>query len=354
MNIRNQLASVLVGGSLGLLASLVAPISYEASVSIYFPAVNPQLLSKLNEALRASPDSDFDSGASLSSISNQSSLACTVLKSQSAAEYALGKAGENTTARRWTDPIEEFEKRLSVVETAPGTLTLKLSARSAESARIKQQSLLDYYGEYVKKNPLTRVRLSRESLEERLTKTAKALRGLEEKMSRSPSRELRSLGDSALKANPKVMTQLWLRRLEEDQQGREILNKMQKVRSTAGKSSRPDEKWLANWSKDQKSAWRPSPGLLRVTVRRQDLVQRAALERDYYEALLRYRAYVLQHSFLLTWDELESTSFTIIDPIRVRSQRQNPWTWSLAGGLIGLAYGLILMFTAKGRGRQPE
>lgn len=341
MRLHGLIGSMLVGGCLGLAANLLRPTSYQASVSIYFPTVNPQLLSKLNEALQASPDSDFDSRAGQMSTSKPSSLAGTILKSQAAAEYALTKAGENTNARRWSDPLGEFESHLTVVESAPDTLTLKLTARTAESARNKQQGLLDYYSQFTKKNPLTRVRQSKELLEERLAKTARQLRTLEEKMSRSSSRELRSLGDSTLKANPKVMTQLWLRRLEEDQQGRDILNKMQKVRGTAGKSARIDEKWLGKWSKDQKAAWRPSPGLSKVTVRRQDLVERAKLERDYYEALLRYRAYLLQHSFLQTWDDLENTDFTVVDPVRVRSYRQSSWIWPLSGALLGLLYALI-------------
>lgn len=343
--------TTLLGLMAGLLLAVAQPRTYVASVTVYFPSVQPQLFLHLTQALRSNP-AGADELPNLSAGNPEvSQMAMVIFRSQAATEFALKQSGQEASAAwKLTDPVEDLQKQLEVTTTDPSTVIIRLHSRSGNLARLQVQGLLDYYTDFVDKNALTRVKKTRQKTEERLAKLVKYLRLLEHKMSRSSSKELRSLGDASIRANPKVMTQVWLRRMDEEGRGRELLNKLQKVRGNARPGQRPEDAWIAEWAQGQKSNPRPSPGLQRP-VRRQDLLERAQLEREYYESLLKHRSLVLQHSFLLTWESLESSQFDIVDPLNVRSQRTRPAYGGLVGAGLGLLVGLLLSLRRKPRRR---
>jgi hypothetical protein len=348
---RSLIGWTLLGIVLGAGWALIQPRHYVAQVTVYFPSVQPELFLNLTQALRADPAR----GADLPNLTGRpdvSQVASVVFRSAAAAEFALKRAGQDASAAwKMTDPVSALQARLQVQTTDPSTLQLRLESRSGNDARVMLQAVLDYYSDFVKKTPLTRVRSARESTEARLAKVVKYLRLLEEKMTRSTSAELRALGDQALKANPKVMTQVWLRRMDEESRGRELLDKLQRIRGNRKPGDRSEEVWLTEWARGQKANPRPSQGLMRP-VRSQDLQQRAQLEREYYEALLKHRSLVLQHSFLLTWESLENHDFEIIDPLNVRSSRVNWMLAGLVGGGVGLVVALLLALRSRPRRRR--
>ncbi|MBT9585602.1 hypothetical protein IV102_19835 [bacterium] len=346
MNSSRILWLVLLGSLLGGLGGMLQPRAYLSEVTLYFPAVHPKLLANLTQALRAEPDSvgSLPGAGSL----DVSQIAITILRSQAAAEYALNQAGISSASRWQGDPVQELQQGLQIEAAEPATVVVKVRWRSASRAKDLGTGLLDYYHQFTKKTPLTRVRQAREACELRLTQIRKQLTRMEEQLSRSASRDLRSLGDASLKVNPKVMSEVWMRRVDEEGRSRELLDKMQKVRGNPPATD-PDEKWLAEWAAGRKLGVKTPKALLRTPVRRQDILERARLERDYYEALLKHRSLVLQHSYLRTWEALENPDFEIIDPQRVHSLRAPIVNWVLGGAVAGALLGVLFWIGRRRR-----
>jgi len=324
----------LLGLLLGLVFAAVQPRAHTAEVTLYFPGVDTHLFSQLTQALRAEP---IQSGLIQEAGPDTRDLAATaavILQSQAAASSVLKDLASVASLTR-------FQSRL-VIEEGPGSsLRLHLEAGSAEAARLELQALLEYYNDFVKRNPLTRVGRTRRKLDKRLLELVKHLRGMEQRLSRSRSAELQKLGDKIIRADPKLMRQIWLKRAEEQQKSRELLNKLQRIREEPRTATSAEEKWLQEWAQGKKSN-PPVSRALQMSVRPQELLERARLEREYYEALLQYRSLALQQSFFLTWETLESSDFEIIDPIVVK---RNLRDW-LRAGTTGAVLGLIIGFTA--------
>ena len=338
---------------IGALWSLTRRSDYRGEVSLFFPGVQSQMFSNLTKALRARPDDGLDMPENIKGDSEVAPLALVIFESRAAAEFSLKQQGEPST-HRWGsgEPVEEFSRSLQVELQEPSTVKIRVVARSSEACRKKIQGLLDYYQEFVSTHPLSRVRRTRERTEARLAKNAAHLRALEEKMSRSSSRELRKLGDAAIRANPAVMSQLWLRRMEDEGRSRELLNQMQKIRGQVKGPKPAEAAWMKEWARRQRANPKTSPALKRA-VGRQELLEQARLERDYDEALLRHRSLVLQSSFLLTLEDLDDFSYEVIDPIRIVAQRQGRIWYLFAGGVLGLLIGLAVKIRFY-RGRNPE
>ena len=343
MNLHKLFLCGLVGLVLGATWATWGPRRYQGHVTLYFPSVQPELYMNLTRALGANPRQSLDSTSLASPAADSSGLAKIIFESDAAAEHVLGGSGRESR-------LASFRRRLTVEAIEPSSLDIRVEAGSGNAARQEVQALLDYYVDFTEKNPLSRVKKSRELVEKRLEKQGKYLLLLEEKLSRSPSAELRRLGDASLKQNPRVLKQLWMKRVEEEGRGRELLNKMQHLRQTSGSKENPPDPWLKEWAQGRKSQPKPNPDLMGLPVRRQELQARARLEREYYDALLRFKSMTLQHSFLLTWEGLEDPGYQIVDPLSVRSVRANLGYSCAAGLLGGLLVGILFSFAPRRRG----
>lgn len=332
---RNILLAGLAGLLLGALWAMVGPRRYQAHITLYFPSVQPELYLNLTRALGASPKQSLDSSNLTSPDSDDSRLAQLIFESNGAAEAALGQANLRESL------VSAFRRRFRVRPVEPDSLELTLNSKSGNTARSELQALLDYYATFTSENPLSRVKKTRQLVEGRLQKQGKYLVVLEEKLSRSTSAELRQLGDVSLKKNPKVLRQLWLKRLEEEGSGSQLLTKMQMLRQTGVQKGELQDQWMKEWAQGRRGLPKPNAGLLAQPVRREELQARARLEREYYDALLKFKSTNLQHSFLLTWESLEDSSYQIIDPLSVRSLRPDFSTCCGLGLLGGLVLGWI-------------
>jgi hypothetical protein len=330
-----------LGVVVALAWTVLRPAGASARTVIYFPGVHPQPFMNLTRALRADSVEGLDPAPVAAGNPEIPQLARVILESRGAAEAALQATNSSTASGRWRgDPVDAFLDRLQIEYREPATLTLQLEAANGNLARTQLQKVLDYYSSYVAKTPLTRVQRARKSVEVRLAAVVKYLSQLEDRMRASSISDLRKLGDAAIKANPKVMKELWLRRLEDEDKGRELLEQLAAVRGRAQGNPASQDAWMAQWAAGQKSRPKVSGALQRLPVRRQDLLSRAKLERDYYEALIKHRSLILQQSFLLTWETLENHQFELVDPVSVRIASR-PWAANLGVGLVlGLAAAL--------------
>lgn len=283
-------------------------------------------------ALRATPEGDSLRASTQSEPrSNQAQTARIILSSQAAAENALQKSSDQNPS---PEAAQSLLSQLQIVCPDSTTLTLTLQSRTAARAKDSLSGLLDYYQTFTSKNCLTRIKKTRQKVEVRLTKVRQTLSKLEEQLSQSQASDLRRLGDATLKVNPKVLHQIWLRRADEEGKARALLQQMQKLRAHKDLEN-PDEKWLAEWAAGRKTGIRYAKDLLGRPASRQELLQRAQLERNYYEALLLHRSLTLQQSFLLTWEELETAEFEVLDPISVKRLRSSPLGYALLGAVLG-------------------
>ena len=335
---------MIIGLFGGALSGFLSPRLYTAGTSIFFPSVQPQLYLNLTQALRADPLTIPERSSLVDGDGRVVEVASLVLKSEAAAVYVLEHRGLSTGRTRYRDPISRFESSLKVTSSGRSTLRVEFTDRNSEDARSSLSAILDYYTGFVSKNPLSRLRSTRDLLDQRLIKQSKYLQDLEQKMLQSGSKELRNLGDSALRADPKVLRMLWMKRLDEEMQGRDLLDKLQRVRTEKKPARNPQSQWMDEWAGNLKA--NPKlPLAIRPTVRRQDLPRQARLEREYYEALLVHRSLVLQQSFLKTWENLENYDFDTIDPVNIR-EVSSPLGWRCGLGLLcGLLAGLILEST---------
>lgn len=329
----------IAGAFLGMIYGLMAPPQATARAVIYFPAVNPQLLNQMTDALRQAPSGEAEATRLTQGNSEIPQLARLILASRTAAQFVTDHSqGAKGPSPFRGDPVEALRSRFTVEFQEPATLALELKSKNAGLARSELQLYLDYYAAFAEKTTLTRVQQTRRWLEQRLAAATTNLGVLEEKLRRLGSTDLRQMGDAALKTNPKLLKELWLRRLEEEGRSRELLDKLQRLRGQT-KDARLDP-WMKDWARGKKGEPSQQGALVRLPARGPDLVARAKLEREYYEALLLHRSLVLQQSFLLTWEKLENTSFEVVDAVYVTNAgkpvTQNSLIGLCAGGLLGL------------------
>lgn len=318
-----------------LIFSLVSLVShfgskrYVAEARIFFPAVEPQLFTELTRALKADPDLP----ASLSVGANRelSIMAQVILRSQAAQDFAKQKVGQAKGGG--------FEVTLE----EGGSLQLLGLASGAEAAHDQISTRLDYYTDFVKRNPLTRVAKARADLELRIGNNSKALAGLEDQLVQAQNPGLRRLGDASLKVNGKVMSEVWLRRLDRLEKNKQLLKQMEKLRANTPQGDLPGSEWLQDWAGKRLNRV-PTSSALRQSVPtgKQDLLKQAKLERDYYDALLLHRSLILQRSFLLTWDKLENSQYELLEPIHVRPYHPPAWVSLSWGLLVGALSGVFL------------
>jgi hypothetical protein len=327
----------LVGGLLGLAAGWAAPPLTRASATLYFPGVNPQLFRKLSDALQGDPAGPGASSSSETVTVAKEKLAHLILTSRAAIQGCL--------TDRSPAAVESFMANLEVTELPSGGLRVAFQDRSPETARANLQALIEYYDGFVSEHPLSPVARTRKQLEEQLDRVAEQLRKTEEKLATSSDQRLRLLGDLAIQADPKIMEQLWIRRSEDDETGRAILDVLQNLREANATGPAAKHGWVGHWASGGKIPGKvPRP---RAPVRSQDLLSRMRLERNYYDALLKFRALMLQRSFLKTLESLESDEYEFIDPphLDAPSHKQN-LIW---GGASGLLLGILAGWLLKGR-----
>lgn len=308
----------------------MAPRRYLASVTLLFPEVQDKSFSNLLRALKGGPDrlaGPVEQGARSGRVQETAAL---VFQSEAARDFVVTGSGAG--------PRDGLS--LTVSSPQDGALRLELESRNDELARQQLQFCLDYYQDFVRKTPLSRSAFARRACDLRLSQLVKKLRQLEEKMSQSAFPDLRRVGDKAIKSNPKVLSELWIKRMEDEGSSRSLLDLMQRVRGSESGGAPEEAAWMLNWGEGLRSGPKPSRGLARP-VRRQDLLARAALERDYYEGLLTYRSLVLQRSFLLTCESLESFGFEILDPIRVRTKPKPYRDKVLQGSALAFLFWLL-------------
>lgn len=325
---------MLLGLLLGLLSWLLLSRVSTARVTVLFPGVQTELYLALSKALRAVPGEEAEVPSAGSSSPTASEVAAVILSSDGALE-AVVKAHPEAGRGAWrTNKGERLREQLRIEATAPGVLRIELDANDGNLARVRLQELLNYYSQFVQAHKLSRTTQALEVTEVRIRKVQNQLRSLEEKMVASPDDELRALGEGALRASPKVMTEIWLRRMEEEQRAVTLLNKMQKIRGASSPTEAAGEDWLKNWGRGIKPRTTLN-ATLRKAPRRQVLLDQVKLERDYDENLMKYRSLVLQRSFLQTVEALRSDRFEMIDPVSVRSTRRSAWVWLLYGAMGG-------------------
>ncbi|MBS2034782.1 hypothetical protein JST97_07335 [bacterium] len=328
----------LVGGLLGLAIGWAAPPLTKASATLYFPGVNQQLFRKLSEALQADPAGPGATSSPETVTVAKEKLAHLIFTSRAAIQGCLED--------RSPAEVERFMANLEVTELASGGLKISVQDRSSESARAKLQALIEYYDSFVAEHPLSPVARTCKQLEEQLDRVAETLRKTEEKLAASSDQRLRVLGDLAIQADPKIMEQLWVRRSEDDETGRAILDVLQNLREADAKGPASKHGWVGHWATGGKIPGKaPRP---KSPVRSQDLLGRMRLERNYFDTLLKFRSLLLQRSFLKTLESLESDEYEFIDPPHLDppSRQQN----LLLGGVSGLLLGLLAGWLARRRG----
>ena len=317
------------GALIGLILAWLSPRTYLATGSLYFPEVQTPLFQKLTNALQAIPGQET-----------------TVQGSEDSSAYlALAFMVFRSSAAR--DSLQDrYLKSIEIRGDSDRGIHFSLYSNSAASARGGLQGLWDYYTDFIKEHPVSKSSQVRKSLEAALATQSTTLRKLEERLAASSDKRLQSLGDSAIKTNPKIMAQIWLKRTEEEVTGRAILDTLAELRGNQAnkEGGLGDQVWLSKWAAKQKQLPGRHPKL-RGTVRRKDLLERLQLERQYYDALLEFRSLLLQHSFLKTMEELENPNFEIVDPIKVTLASR--WKNYALGLFSGCLLGALL--SASGR-----
>lgn len=314
----------MTGAALGLAVCWWQPRLYVGEIVVYFPAVRADLYIPLTKALRTEIE-EQTIPASTSPSSDTAAVAALILSSQAARADALNRVGAHPRTVRSLSCL--VDDKVSAVK-------IQVKSSSLDSARGMPQALLDYYSGFVAKQSLSRAAQARTSVEKRLKLLAEELAKLEEQMRRSASQDLRALGDATIGAKKEVMSQIWLKRLEREGRSRNLLAKMSRIRTSQGKGVNPvEETWLADWGGGVTVL--PRPAISGVSTRPQDLLKAARLERAYYQALVNYRSLILQQSFWLTMEALETPDYEVVQPLSVEPEEKQWWAFILVGGLLG-------------------
>lgn len=332
--LRKSLPLALITFALvSLLSQLLVSRQFVGEARLYFPGVQPQLFTKLTQSLQAQPEL---ANADLSGNNELAQMAPVILRSLPARQAAQTQAGLQRL------PLVEIETEGS------GAVHVLARGQNAKVAHDLVEGLLNYYTDFVKRTPLTRTAKARADVETRLTQNVKGLTKLEDELVRSNDGGLRKLGDGSIKADPKVMSQVWTRRLEEGQMNQALLKKLARLRAEEKPSQLPGSDWLQQWAGNRLQKAPVAGALGAGSIRRQDLLKQAKLERDYYDALLLHRSLLLQRSFLQTWDKLENSNFELVEPISVTPYRPSPWR-SLLTGLAAAFAVLVLRIISSSR-----
>ncbi len=326
---RSSLLVLGIGAGLGLVWAGLSPQHYEAQTTLFFPGVKTDLYLKLCQALQSDPSTPSVALPDSPAVQEQENLARLIFSSHAAARAAS-----------LPSPAQ--------VETRPGGLCIRVQGRSAEKSRAHLESILTYYDETLKQLPPAGLGKARQTIEGQLNQVAQQLRQVETRLANSSDARLRQLGDSAIQADPKVMELVWLRRSQDESAGRVLLDALEELRQEKPGSGSPALDWARNWAPDlkKKPGGRPK---LRDKVRKADLLERLQLERSYSDTLLKFRSLLLQHSFLRTLEDLETTGYEIIDPATVQPlPKTGTYLLCLLAGT-GLAFALRLVYFVLGR-----
>ena len=321
----------LVGLLLGLLVRFVLPAVYVARVTLYFPGGSVEGFNRLTDALAAKPKElqDFQY-----QLPGSGEFAVLLFGSQGAVGAAKD-AGASI---------------VSVENLGSGGVRCFVEARSTSAARQGLQAFWDYYESFVAEHPVSPTSRARRGLERELQKVASSLREQEVMLSRSRDARLHQLGDSAIRAKPEIMANIWRKRTEEENEGQALLDTLNTFRHRDKEQSRhsPEQSWTSLWSAGQKRL----PGALprfQVKTRKQDLLERIRLEREYYDKLLEFRSLLLQASFMRTLEALETSDYEILDPIRVEKKPRN-WFYPLGFFVLGFASSGLVSSLMQRRG----
>jgi len=336
---------ILVGALVGVAATLVAPKTYVAEVSLLFPTINASALKEVTKSLKLDGAGVDWNKSTSTSDAQMVEAASLVFKSRAAITSALKEAKVTlspTVLALQGDPIEYFRNRNVDIDASDASIRLKVSYTRPETARALCQGLLDYYTTFVHEHRLTNTARTRLQLEEKLVRVDRRLSVLERKLALSPEGRFPQLADGTVRPDSKVVRELWKQRILEGGSSGRILDEMRKIRKEAGQDAEPPETdiaedWRSRWGSTTLEDAASREASLPRSGRRADLPSRLELERVYEETLLLYHAGLLQYDFLSMWEGLENFDFELVDPVAVHQEASTDrmLTWAVFGAIIG-------------------
>ena len=346
---------LVIGAVLGLISSFAMPKTYVAEVSLLFPSINASVVKQVSKSLKLDGAGVDWNKTTSTSDAQMVEAARLIMTSRAAITSSLRDAKvilPRTVLVLQGDPVENFRNHNVELDDSTGSIRLKVSYSRAEDARALCQGLLDYYSTFVHEHRLTNTARTRQQLEEKLVRVDKRLSVLEGKLLKSSDARGRILTDLTGRADPKVLKDMWTKRILEGGSSGRLLDEMRKIRKDAAQSSEPaetdvGEDWRARWGSTTLQGAEESESNLPRNARRVDLPSRLELERVYEETLVLYHAGLIQYDFLSVWESLENFDFEVVDPVAVHQEATTTrlLVWSLVGGLAGVLLGLLFRRT---------